>query len=104
MQVRREFWNDIKILSDKWPVDIAFVDANGSVGSIVTEWAGDSGDPEAEDANSSLFHTWLAESHMKAANTFLSHPGDSTFFSDKGAKVGLTTERRHVSMCLRCEG
>ncbi|CAK0840521.1 unnamed protein product, partial [Prorocentrum cordatum] len=84
-QQRKQWWRDLIGICHKWKVQLAFLDANARLGSIVSEAVGSEGFRQDEDESGGLLHDMLLETGLAAANTLVpSLSKDSyTFVSTK---------------------
>ncbi|CAK0840251.1 unnamed protein product [Prorocentrum cordatum] len=70
-QQRKEWWRDLIGICHTWKVQLAFLDANARLGSIVSEAVGSEGFRQDEDESGGLFHDMLLETGLVAANTLV---------------------------------
>ncbi|CAK0806156.1 unnamed protein product, partial [Prorocentrum cordatum] len=84
-QQRKQWWRDLIGICRKLKVQLAFLDANARLGSIVSDALGSEGFRQDEDESGGLFHDMLLETGLAAANTLVpSLSQDSyTFVSSK---------------------
>ena len=68
----RDFWSVISDALRHVPAHVpifALADANAHLGDVTSEAVGDL-DPDSENTAGSVFHSWMVEHDMAAANTF----------------------------------
>ncbi|CAK0796325.1 unnamed protein product, partial [Prorocentrum cordatum] len=86
-QQRKQWWRDLIGICHKWKVQLAFLDANARLGSIVSEAVGSEGFRQDEDESGGLFHDMLLETGLAAADTLDHYPVFMRFESQGSTKA-----------------